>query len=150
MQKKFNSFNLTVAAAALVTVLSSSVSADSVAELAAKNISGDLAVLAMQAQNDGWTVVSTSDDTVTMRKSLSETRRLSGVHTRWKRVTNTVEAMVVAKMSDGKIVISTATDIERPAHKQQLNDALASLERQWRDGVHTASAQPKVQPVNIF
>ena len=148
MQKKYNSFNLAVTAAALVAVLSTSANAGNVAELPAKNISGDLAVLAMQAQNDGWHIVSTSDDTIKMQKSLSETRRLSGVHTRWKRVTDTVDATVVAKLSNGKILLSTTTDIKSPGHKEQLNDALASLEQKWQ-GIHTASARYTVQ-TDIF
>lgn len=142
MLKKSKSFTMTVAATALFSVLSVSAAADSVTELPVKNISGDLAVLAVQAQNNGWEIVASGqNNSIEMKKSLTATRVLSGVHNRWKRVTDSVDATAVATVSDGKIIISSSTPIKNPRHQQQFDEAVASLEKGWETGTLTASAQ---------
>lgn len=144
MQKISKSI-MTVVAASLISMISISAQADNhmpAVELKAKNISGDLTILAKQAQSDGWKVSSTAENnTIEMKKTLTDTYMQTGVHTRWNRKTETVDATALATLSDGKVIIRPMSEIKNRRHQKQFDDAIASLQKGWEKSVPMGSAQ---------
>lgn len=139
MQKKYQSLKISVATAAILLIMSIAAHADSPTssvELQSKNISADLAMLAMQAQNEGWKIISTTKDNhIEMKKMLTDSRMLTGVHTRWNRVTDTLDATAIVTLSDGKMLIKSTTEIKNPRHQKQFEDAIASLQKGWEKSI---------------
>lgn len=137
MQKKLKSLNITVAAVALMSVLSISSFANSkqnvYAELKTYSVSFDLVMLATLAKNDGWEIMpNKTQNSIELKKTLKTTRMLSGVRTRWKRVSENYDAVAVASVDNGKITISSKTSIEDNRYKEKFSDSIQKLQDEWQ------------------
>lgn len=117
----------------LASILIVSLYADnkmSINNLEDKKISRDLAIFMTHAQNDGWKVITDSqNNSISITKKFTDSRMLTGVHTRWNRVTETVDATAVVTESNGKIIVNQTTTIKNPRHQMQFDNAIASLQK---------------------
>lgn len=106
------------------------VSALIISSYADTKMSSDLTLLVSNAQKDGWvTMPDTNNNSIKMTKTLTDTRMMTGVHTRWNRVTETVDATAVVTESKGKILITQTSAITNPRLQKQFYNAIASLQK---------------------
>jgi len=128
-----NTRSLLSKAIILTTVLIVSLFAEnkmSINNLEDRKISHNLAMFITNAENDGWKILTDGqNNSINITKTFTDSRMLTGVHTRWNRVTETLDVTAVVTESNGKIIVNQTTTIKNPRHQIQYDNAIASLQK---------------------